>query len=262
MNFSLLVLCFSFISTFAWSQVDTTYEYIVHTSAIDNLTQKECASFTRKNIKRIDKLTLRLQKTNNRYLHLFMVEEDAVLHSLCTAPAVPHSLSIPSSTPIINKVEDALTLHSQDTSISRPHFKRPEVISQEAFSKNGSREARAEALMMDAWYSFNRFENLCGREGGKSLQRYNAELDTITVAALYLAQRPSAEIPCSCMDMLDVNLAREKLSKEMKRTELIRQYISERQQYLQRVLADVPGSKAMLLPMKKCGHYFNAQVKE
>jgi hypothetical protein len=114
-------------------------DYVATSTTALEINEKQCSRFAKHSVKRIDKLTARIKKTNDAYLAKFKNAENALMQKLC----------------FIN-------------------------------------EQSAEAMMQDAWYSFNRFENMCAREGNQAPKGYFAELDTLTQATEFLSTHTSA----------------------------------------------------------------------
>ncbi len=200
------------------------------------VTEKQCARFAKRSVKRMDKLTARIRKTNDAYLAKFKESENALMQRLC----------------FIN-------------------------------------EQSAEGMMQDAWYSFNRFENICGREGNNAPKGYFAELDTLTQATNYISSQrsgtsgqlqvteahpspdsnqqvsnsPNQQVAtCNCSGLSEIKAANARLKKELKRSEMIGQYMRERQTFLNKALANTPDGVAAMQGMQQCTHYYSAQIKE
>lgn len=242
-------------------------DYVIQDSAGSvQMSHKQCLRFLARQTKRIEAQTLRLMKVNNKYLHGFMKCEDAFLHSLCSFNPAIIKAAIPNKPA---SFIDQTTMNaglSNETSTAFPNTSTPLQnqkttipLSQAPQVETINMEARAEAMMMDAWYSFNRFENKCGREKNQGPQRYDAAVDTLNVSMQYLSEN-CAE--CDGTGKAEFLRASEALKREMKRTELIQNYISERREFLIQNMHAVPGAEAMLLPLRINEVYFSRHIGE
>ncbi len=116
----------------------------------------------------------------------------------------------------------------------------------------------AEALIQDAWYSFNRFENIVGRESLLEPGGTFNELDSLTNAIEAL---DSAE-NCLCEYKQAFWTEYSILQKELKRNELISAYIHERTAFINTYLGGYGGLNKNIGLMNNNLGYFNAQVIE
>lgn len=234
--FFLIVLCFN-DACFAQNSPDTI-TYVAEKNSFE-LTEKQCARYNQQNLSRITKLSNRMRSANNRYLHRFMKEEDAILHSLCSTPRLIHTVAAYrelQNNPFELSADDTVNLHKS--------------------------ESHAEALMMDAWYCFNRFENKCTREVKKGFKLHFAELDSLDKVNSILMNTSLGKEQCTCKNMNSLGESRNKLSMELRRSELIKQYIDERIIYLHTALNEYPGTSTLLMPIMKCSYYFTDQITE
>ncbi len=243
-------------------------DYVVVDTSLIALTSGECNRYVSRTVKKMQKCTLRLQKTNNYYLHLYFKQEDAFLHSLCTLPASNFSGSTITdqarlkSYEISDNATSALNTNGSDAGLRNEHQQGSLPFEEMPFSIPSAcseSEVSAEALMMDAWYSFNRFENRSSRESNQIPDKYNSEVDSITCASNYLMTKCAT---CDSDKLSAVQTERHRLQQEMKRSELIQEYVHDRYQYMLTVMQDVPGGSTMLLPIKKLNYYLGSQLKE
>jgi hypothetical protein len=259
-----ILMCLLLKSVFC--QTDSTEYVVTQSTQFNSLSENECNRFIQKQTKRVAAQTLRLMKINNRYLHQFIKVEDTFLHSLCkfnapiTKPGLPENL-VAQIDLTNNKLNDSAVIGNKSTGPKNAFddqklaLHNPEIPSIPTFNS----EARAEAMMMDAWYSFNRFENKCGREKNQGPQRYDAGVDTLNVSMQYLSEN-CAE--CDGTGKAEFLRASASLKREMKRTELIQNYISERREFLIQNMHAVPGAEAMLLPLRMNEVYFSRHIGE
>jgi hypothetical protein len=120
-------------------------------------------------------------------------------------------------------------------------------------------EQKANALIQDAWYSFNRFENISKRGIAQKPQVPLFELNQIQSVQGYLAQ---SQNKCNCNNLSSVSEARNRLDKELKRTETIQQYVSERTAFLTKALQGENALISPLLAVEKTIYYYTRQVQE
>lgn len=229
--------------------LDSSWTYVDDLEPQLNLSKYSQGKYIANSNKRSNKLYKRLQWTNNKYLRLFMKEEDAVLHKLC-------KVDIPDY-----EIGNALSVNIGIAEGKKPNKR----VSKNTNKIKPDSERQAEALMNDALYEFRRFENICERSGNEAPNKQLAELDTISATTDYInlfGSNPSGQVTNKKGQSSSFRTSRLLLLKELKRTELIQQYINERQAYLNSVLSDIPGCKALLLPIRKCNYYYNAQIKE
>lgn len=124
-------------------------------------------------------------------------------------------------------------------------------------------ELGAEAMMQDALYSHKRFENTCDREKNYEPGLYRPEIDTLTLAVSFLDSKSNGEGGnCLCPHLKSVKAASENLKLELKRSELITNYIQERTNYLTRTLADTPFAQFQMNSISHSLHYYKAQIAE
>jgi hypothetical protein len=226
---ALTILIVLSIVFFTYKPILAQEDYVATNTTALEINEKQCSRFAKHSVKRIDKLTARIKKTNDAYLAKFKNAENALMQKLC----------------FIN-------------------------------------ELSAEAMMQDAWYSFNRFENMCARECNQSPKGYFAELDTLTQATEYLEEISNSkfQIPdssaaqfeiwnlesenstCVCSGLSEIKTANARLKKELKRSEMIGQYMRERQTFLNKALGKNPEGLAAMQGMRECTHYYSAQIKE
>lgn len=233
------------------AQVDSTeFEYVSVNKNSIQLSERQSNRLVRSYSKKIHFLTSRLRSANNKYLHAYMKEEDALLHSLCDLmlppdfkqkPEVPQIIASGEGFSTETKSENLDWLNKPSIKIERP-----------------SADVLADGLMMDCWYNFNRFENKCQREGGLKPLRKSHELDSVN---LVIAEM-ELKYPEKKSDFSFLRKMISALEYERKRTELIRNYINEQQEYLHDVLSGVPGAALMMKPLQMTSGYFNAQIKE
>ena len=117
-------------------------------------------------------------------------------------------------------------------------------------------EARAEAMMQDAQFSFNRFESICRRDVTGGPARYTPELDTLSMALAYLDTQHDK---CKCEKNGNVQEGLVQLKMEMKRTENIQQYLRERNSFLERALKNDAALKSQLNGLTRTSTYFSQQ---
>ena len=268
--FALLISWICISPLVAQIEAQPQEEYVVIDTLTLSLTTKDCRKYTTQSMEKMRKFTARLQKANNRYLYLYMNQEDLFLHSLCTFQIVNMrnetmpllDLKAPTFQSNINNIDNSIK------PIGMPNSKKEQRVTRPLANLNHDStlpkytpesEDRAEALMFDAWLSFNRFENKCSRERMKKPGQYFGELDSIGRANEYLLTNCR-----NCDDQKFEALKQEQqnLQMEIKRSELINDYINSRYKYMMLVMSDVPLGQLMLLPIKKVGYYFNAQFKE
>lgn len=214
---------------------DTSHEYVDLDSTIINLTHKECSRFVKCSIRRAERMARSLETTNNKYLHLFMKEEDILLHSLCklSPKETSEKLNPEASSPISS-------IHSVEQIELR-------------------REVQANALIYDAWQSFNRFENLCERNRNKETARPLTELDSLDDVTRFLT---SPNCGCQIASGGSLVKANSDLRFQIKRSELIQEYVQEREKFLTQVLKNSTGGSIKMLPIRKCSYYLTSQVNE
>jgi hypothetical protein len=127
-------------------------------------------------------------------------------------------------------------------------------------------ERSAEYLRKDAQYSLNRFNNITCRESeqqpkGKysGLTQRRADIESVLKVSNDSTRNDGA---CACSGLEDLKKAQAELNKELKRTEIIQGYISEREQFLSKTLHNVPEVSKSLMGVQKLEHYFGSQLKE
>jgi hypothetical protein len=264
----IICACFVLLLLSASARCQTGVDdYIVQDSSEAILmSTKQCRKLIYRQTRRIEAQTTRLAKVNNKYLHAFMKCEDALLHSLCSfnpaaveqtkpqRPVAPNKLQSMNLASAANDVDNIHAPLPADR-LKDQHGALPETKADFFINM----EARAEAMMMDAWYSFNRFENKSGREKSERPQRYDAAVDTLNVSMQYLSEKCQS---CNDAGRADFVSANTRLKQEMKRSELIQSYINERREFLSSNMKGVPGAEAMLLPLKINEVYFSRHIGE
>ncbi len=239
-----------------------------------NVNSEDFMDFTSRVHVREEKLTKKLRKANNNFLHSFLVKEDKILHSLCQVPSnisANPQIELPQN-PISHSGVRRQTDKINDCVLpAAPHEKTKDKTPLKKESNPVSNEMQAEALMMDAWYSFNRFENQCKRAAQECNKQKFPELDSIDLITKYLEKRIQLAPSGKSIIARDARAGKRNannnqtninLKSELRRTELIEQYIKERQQFLSKALEKYPNSESILLPLTKCGYYFNQYVTE
>lgn len=250
-KFIFLFSCFVLVSNISVSQVhQKDHDYVSTENTEVQLTDGQTSRLVRSYSKKIKNLTSRLRSTNNKFLHCYMKEEDALLHKLCYLELPPDFEQAKEPPKIINSGEGFPSQAEPENmnwlNIPSIQIERPKA------------DVLADGLMMDCWYSFNRFENISQRESGMKPSKKSNELDSINLAISKLEKQH----PINKSDYSSLRKEIAELEKERKRTELIKDYISEQQDYLSEVLAGIPGANLLLKPLRITSGYFNAQVKE
>ncbi len=134
-------------------------------------------------------------------------------------------------------------------------------------------ESCAEAMIHDAWLSFNRFENLCAKEGTQNPKIVIGNLDTLEQVINYLRQKnlntgmardnsDTEKDQCACAGIEALNESKKRLNFELKRSELLGKYIGDRTGFMNRVLEN---SSYQLNPLSKINEslfYYKSELKE
>lgn len=208
-----LAILIGCISLFSSIESNAQFDYVLSDSSGVMLSDPECAKFSKRSVKRLEKLTSRIKKANDRYLDEFIKKQDELLQSLCTID-----------------------------------------------------ELGAEAMIQDACFSHRRFENICAREKDQKPMVYRAEIDTLTLAVNFLETNAkkgdSAGGRCLCKQFAELKAANKNLELELKRSELITNYIQERKNYLTRTLDATPFAHLQLNSISHSLHYYKAQLTE
>jgi hypothetical protein len=117
-------------------------------------------------------------------------------------------------------------------------------------------EYRAEALITDAWYSYNRFENKLSRSASLSDQKSFRVTDSGFVALVFIKK--------NLLNGTNINHKKgsylDSLNFEFRRTSLISEYILERTGFLLKSASET--SQKEMQKMEKCAYYFVERNKE
>ncbi len=169
------------------------------------ISTRKCDKLSKQITRRLDKLTMRLKKTNDCYLNRFQGIEESILSKMC-------------------------------------------LVNYE----------KAEALIQDSKYSFNRYENKCRRETSQPPSTSMSEFNGTNTLVSFLGKFNS----CDCSGLNEVKLAQQRMQKELKRTEIIKGYIDERSSFLNRALGAESEFQGALGLMNRESIYFTRQIQE
>ncbi len=117
-------------------------------------------------------------------------------------------------------------------------------------------ERQAESLLKGSIYSFRRLEGKQLRDRDQSLANYLPELDSAAICLNYIDSKGKG---CGTQT---TQVAIQNLKAELKRSELVGQYIKERNIYLRKLSTENPALSGMMMPLEKAEYYFNAQINE
>jgi hypothetical protein len=250
---AIYIVLFCLSSAFASAQED--YYHLPDSSF--SFSESDIQKFSTKSAKRMSRLAASVQFANNKYLRAFIAEEDALLHSLCSIP-LPRDNKLQGNAPAVAEI--ARNAESNISFTYLASFGAQDVKNCTPPEKQ-STEQRADYLIQNAWYAFNRFENMCQRNKEKNPLSTCNEMDSLNMiwAKLLQFNKKSTVIKETYDRYLE---SKKELNYELKRSELIEQYITERQLFLENVLKDIPGASKGLHAIHSCSHYFKAQIKE
>jgi hypothetical protein len=124
----------------------------------------------------------------------------------------------------------------------------------------GINEVSAERIMADAWYSFNRFENMSQREADEKPSMYFPKLDTLTQVTAYLNRNKSKD--CNCQGLKELAASKAGLDAELKRSELIGSYIGDRKSNLQSITGKEMSLDKQLKGLYQTDFYFKQQLQD
>lgn len=117
-------------------------------------------------------------------------------------------------------------------------------------------ERQAESLIKNSLYSYRRLEGMQQRDSNQPLATYMPELDSVAISLNYIDSEGKG---CGAQA---AQAAIQNLKAELKRSELVGQYIKERNVYLRKLSTENPALTGMLMPLEKAEYYFNTQVNE
>lgn len=132
-------------------------------------------------------------------------------------------------------------------------------------------ESHAESLLKTSTYARNRFEDNVKRSATKDLKTENPTLKTLddferSVSSPVLSNQifgtDEDNSPCECVGLEDLKKAKHDLKIELKRAELAKDFIHERNVYLQSVYSPYSNLNVDIRALEKLDFYFHQSMAE
>jgi len=126
-------------------------------------------------------------------------------------------------------------------------------------------EGKAESLMRGSIYSYRWLEDQIMLHGNENVNSYVPELDSLQIFSSYLHSinsDTSQTNNCECNGLARLKQSQQNLKKELKRSEIVGEYIKERNKYLHKVAVGNESAQKILPSLEKLNYYNNKQVQE
>jgi hypothetical protein len=125
-------------------------------------------------------------------------------------------------------------------------------------------ERHAESLIQNSQYSINRLNSKIDREINQQISGYIPEFDSLNMAVRYISEliEKDSLSECECNELDKLRQRQAGLRDEIKRTELVVQYMDERTTYLNKLSLEYPELGMSMHPLQKLTYYFKASNNE
>ncbi len=199
-------------------------EYVGSDSAVFELNEKQCNSFTSRAAKKCDKLASKVRKTTDAAISKFQQAEDKLLHSICSIDERHAESLLRTSLYSYRRMEEQIQRKSNEP--LKSYF--PEL----------------DTLNIATKY-IEQFQTK------KQNNKYSSEKGS-----------KSQSSGCDCNGLARLRTSQENLKKELKRAETASAYIKERTAYLDKIAGKYPQLQAMMPSLHKIDYYLGAQTRE
>jgi hypothetical protein len=160
------------------------------------------------------------------------------------------------------------TLKNSTDKALKKYFKVEENLLSQLCDVN---EAHAESLLKTSTYARNRFEDNVKRSSAKDLKTENQTLKTLddfersvalSAISTQIFRTDEDNSPCECVGLEDLKKAKNDLKIELKRAELAKDFIHERNVYLQSVYSQYSNLNVDIRALEKLDFYFHQSMAE